>query len=171
MKKTQYIEVDNISEMPIDANTSQAQSGNADRYFSVTNTDTLHQGRISVTHTSCVDGTRGDSGELTYELNRRQTCPRASKLSLHSASLQLSQHAAASKKKKWLLLSQWSKSPHSASSNTFAGRLRFAPQNPTARRRDQTPSKSGLDDSQRKAALRARLLIVPPCDARGACSC
>lgn len=132
MKKTQYIEVDTSFKTAIDANTSQPQSRNAGWCFSAKNIDTLHQGRISVTHTSCVDGTRGDSGELTYELNRRQTCPRASKLSLHLASSQLSQHAAASKKKKWLLLSQWSKSPHSASSNTFAGRpLRPAPQNHT----------------------------------------
>lgn len=146
MKKTQYIEVDSSSKMAIDANTSQPQSRNAGRYFSAKNTDTLHQGRISVTHTSCVDGTRGDSGELTYELNRRQTCPRASKLSLHLASSQLSQHAAASKKKKWLLLSQWLQSQHSTSSNTFAGRLFWpAPQNPAGLTSDPNPLKICCD--------------------------
>ncbi len=172
MKKTQYIEVDNTSKTAIDANTSQAQSGNAGRYFSATNTDTLHQGRISVTHTSCVDGTRGDSGELTYELNRRQTCPRASKLSLHSASLQLSQHAAASKKKKWLLLSQWLQSQHSTSSNTFAGRpSRFAPQNPTALSRNPISLKFDVSDSQSTVLLRAALHVLRPCALQEALSC
>lgn len=146
MKKTQYIEVHSAQNGAIDANTSQAQLHNAERYFSGKNIDTLHRGRISVTHTSCVDGTRGDSGELTYELNRRQTCPRASKLSLHSASLLSSQHVAASKKKKWLLLSQWLQSQHSTSSNTFAGRPFWsAPQNPTAPRRDKSPLKFDRD--------------------------
>lgn len=113
-----------------DAITSHRKLGDVGRYYSVMNTDSLHQGRISVTHTACANHFRGDSGELAYELNRRQTCLRASKLSLHSASSQSSQHVAVSKKKKWLLLSQWSKSPHTANSNTFAGRtIARAPQN------------------------------------------
>ncbi len=131
MKKSLYIEVFSSSVQAYDANTTHRDLGNGGEYFFSTKTDSLHQGRISVTHTPCVDRTWGDSGESVYELNRRQTCPRASKLSLPSASLQLSQHAAASKKKRWLLLSQWSKSPHTANSkSTFAGRtLKIAPQN------------------------------------------
>ncbi len=132
MKNTPYIECVSQSGRAHDANATHRDFGNAAQYFFPTKTDNLHQGRISVTHTACVDDPWGDSGPLTYETNRRQTCPRASKLSLPSASLQSSQLAAASKKKKWLLLSQWSKSPHSTSSNTFAGRPFWpAPQNPT----------------------------------------
>lgn len=139
---TQHVVVSPASSRGIDAFTSHSDFGNAMQYFFRGNTVNLHQGRISVTCTACVGGSRGDSGPLVYELNRRQTCPRASKLSLHSASSSLSQHAH-SKKKKLLLLSQWSKSPHSASSNTFAGRaIQAAPQNRTfssAQGVEQTP--------------------------------
>ena len=128
--KALYIEGPRRYARSIDAIASHRDFSNASLYFFPANTDNLQQGRISVTHGPCVEASRGDSGESTYELNRRQTCPRASKLSLPSASLQSSQHAAASKKKKWLLLIQWLKSPYSASSNTFAGRPdRPAPQN------------------------------------------
>lgn len=130
--KTLYIEGFRRLAQAIDAITSHRDFSNGSRYFFSTNPDSLHQGRISVTHGPCVEAARGDSGESTYELNRRQTCLRASKLSLPSASLQSSQHAAASKKKKWLLLIQWLKSPYTTSSNTFAGRPEWpAPQNPT----------------------------------------
>ena len=130
MENLPYIEAVSLSRQSIDANTTHRDLGNAGEYFFSTKTDNLHQGRISVTHTPCVDQSWGDSGESVYELNRRQTCPRASKLSLPSASLQLSQHAAASKKKKWLLLSQWSQSQCTTNTKTtFAGRLLFAPQN------------------------------------------
>ncbi len=112
-----------------DAFAANRDLGNVGRYYSVTNIDSLHRGRISVTHNTWVNKIRGDSGELAYELNRRQTCPRASKLSLHWRSLQPSL-LAHSKKKKWLLSSQWSKSPYSKNSNTFAGRSSTrAPQN------------------------------------------
>lgn len=111
------------------ASAANRDFGNAALYYSTINTDSLHRGRISVTHSMWVNEIRGDSGELAYELNRRQTCPRASKPSLHWHSSQPSQ-LAHSKKKKWLLSSQWSKSPYSRSSNTFAGRsLSRAPQN------------------------------------------
>jgi hypothetical protein len=57
-----------------------------------------------------------------------------------------SQHVAASKKKKWLLLNQWLQSQLTTSSNTFAGRpFRFAPQNPTASARDLSPLKFERD--------------------------
>ena len=129
MTNTPHIVANSRSGRGYDAITSHRDFGNAALYFFRRNEVNLHQGRISVTSTSCVGGSRGDSGPLVYELNRRQTCPRASKLSLHSASSLSSQHAL-SKKKKLLLLSQWSKSPHSASSNTFAGRaFQVAPQN------------------------------------------
>mgnify|MGYP001796738980 CR=1 FL=1 len=132
MENSLYIEPLSQSREANDANATHRDLGNGGEYFFSTKTDSLHQGRISVTHTSCVDPLRGDSGESRYELNRRQTCLRASKLSLPSASSQLSQLAAASKKKKWLLLSQWSKSQCTANSKTtFAGRtLSLAPQNP-----------------------------------------
>jgi len=151
----QHVVVSPVSLARIDAFTSHRDFGNSMQYFFRGNTVNLHQGRISVTCTACVGGSRGDSGPLVYELNRRQTCPRASKLSLHSASSSLSQHAH-SKKKKLLLLSQWSKSPHSASSNTFAGRaIQAAPQNHTfssAHRVEQIPLSRKSNFSARASA-------------------
>jgi TPP-dependent indolepyruvate ferredoxin oxidoreductase alpha subunit len=74
----------------------------------------------------------------------------------------LSQHAAASKKKKWLLLSQWLQSQHSTSSNTFAGRLFWpAPQNPTGSARDLTPPKICRDVPHRPVFFAMRGAV--PC--------
>lgn len=102
-------------------------------YFFTNGTATLQAGYISVTPNVCEEGVGISPANDSSDQNRRLRCPRASKHSQPLASLQSSQHAAASKKKKLLSLSQLLLSQHTTSTKTtFAGRaFRIAPQNLT----------------------------------------
>ena len=105
-----------------DALGTHALKSHLQRYFFVSITDSLHHGRIFVTHTTDENETGHPSGKLALEQNRSDRCPRASNLSSSSASLPSWQPAVVSKKKKLLLWSRLSRIPLARSSKTSAER-------------------------------------------------
>jgi len=110
------------SRLNCDAIPSQRSKRAVSQCFFAEKKGSLHRGCVSVTHIPCGGRTGESSGSRPLELNRRLRCPRASKHSLHLASLQSSQLAAASKKKKLLLLSRLPPSLLPTNSKISAGR-------------------------------------------------